>query len=142
MKLKNILITLAFLSVSAITEAAKVGTRNLRRSKKAKSSKSQKTECKKVKSYKSNGFYLEQIIADMVESQDFSSYCQDDFDVAEAWFTNPRNHPTDGKQNDDHYMKVRKGDDLYYYFSQCLPSHTLWLSLGTFLVVANTLCKL
>lgn len=117
MKLKTILITLALLSISIVTEGAKVGTRNLRRGKKAKSSKNHTTGCRKVKSYKANGFYLEQIIANMVENQDFSSYCQDDFDIAESWFTNPRNHPTDGKQNDNHYMKVRYLYVISYFTS-------------------------
>ena len=119
MNIKTILIILAILSISIVTEGAKVGTRNLRRGKKAKSSKSHTTGCRNVKSYKSNGFYLEHIITSMVENQDFSSYCQDDFDIAEAWFINPRNHPTDGKQDDDHYMKVSNVYDLHCYYSQC-----------------------
>lgn len=64
--------------------------------------------CVGVNRYESNGTYLEDIIASMVANQDFSSYCQDDFDTAKAWFIDPANHPDDGKQNDDHYMKVRR----------------------------------
>ncbi|GFH52565.1 predicted protein [Chaetoceros tenuissimus] len=64
-------------------------------------------DCITVENFKSNGSPLENIIASMVEDQNFSFYCQEDFDVAKAWFVNPLNHPNDGKQNDEHYMKER-----------------------------------
>lgn len=91
-------------------------------SKSTKSKKSSKStekdvgdNCTKVDTYQSNGTRLENIIASLVQDKDFSSYCQDDFDVAEAWFLNEANHPTDGKQNNDEYMTVR---DCVYFLLQ------------------------
>ncbi|GFH52563.1 hypothetical protein CTEN210_09039 [Chaetoceros tenuissimus] len=50
--------------------------------------------------------YLESIIASVIDSNDFSSYNQDDFDVAKSWFLNPSNHLIDNEIGAE-YMKVR-----------------------------------
>lgn len=63
-------------------------------------------DCVTVESYESDGSHLSNIIASMVENQDFSCYCQTDFDIAEAWFVDAENHPTNGKETDNDYMKA------------------------------------
>ena len=49
--------------------------------------------------------FLEATISSVVENNDFSSYNQNDFDIAQTWFLNPANHPTDMKGAE--YMNVR-----------------------------------
>lgn len=100
------------------------GTKSSKSSKSSKSKKSTKSSnnssttdedpsngCVKVKAYKSDGSSLDDIIESLVKSQDFSSYCRDDFDVAREWFLDTTNHPPpDLPQDDDehkNYMTVR-----------------------------------
>lgn len=53
------------------------------------------SNCEIVRSYKATkGLLLDGIIESLVESQDFSSYCRDDFNVAREWFLNMTNHPS------------------------------------------------
>ena len=73
--------------------------------------------CKKVVSYTSNGSALDNIIESFVQNQNFSSYCQDDFDIVKEWFLNTTNHPKDGKQDSEIYMKVR----VFIFLSSSLP---------------------
>ncbi|GFH52487.1 hypothetical protein CTEN210_08963 [Chaetoceros tenuissimus] len=63
--------------------------------------------CEKVESYASDGSVVGGIIESLLKEQDFSSYCQDNFDTAKEWFLDVANHPSDGKQNDANYMKER-----------------------------------
>ena len=51
--------------------------------------------------------WLKVIIASLLKEQDFSSYSNADFKVAEEWFLNEKNHPADLPTDDDVYMKVR-----------------------------------
>ena len=100
---------------------ADVGT--VRKTKAAKTTKASKTtkpkapkkesasSCKKVKNYKApKGSRLDGIIKSLVKSQDFSSYCRSDFEVAKEWFLNDTNHPNDMPSDDEeykNYMTVR-----------------------------------
>lgn len=64
-------------------------------------------ECKIAEMYISDGSRLGNIIASLIEEQDFSSYNNVDFDVATEWFLNKDNHPHDLPTGYDEYMKVR-----------------------------------
>lgn len=91
---------------SSIAEASKSGTRNMIEEWEKVTTKPKK--CKIAEMYISDGSRLGDIIASLVEEQDFSSYCnKEDFDAAKDWFFNADNHPTVVSQNDDEYMKVR-----------------------------------
>lgn len=63
--------------------------------------------CKTVEEFESDESSLENIIANMVQNQDFSSYCEHDFNNAKAWFTDDANHPYEAAETDKPYMKVR-----------------------------------
>lgn len=100
-----------------VVEATEGGTRNMKTSKEPKKVKETKKpvdpkKCAVVKNYSSDGSFLANIISSMFKSQDFSSYCQVDFDVAKKWFLDVNNHPQDGKQKNFEYMTVRG----FYYF--------------------------
>lgn len=49
---------------------------------------------------------LEEVFNTTKRTQDFSSYLSEDLESAKAWFLKPENHPNDGKEKDQHYMKV------------------------------------
>lgn len=76
------------------------------------------SSCEKVDTYISNGSPVGYIIESLVKEQNFSSYCRDDFDVAEEWFLNVTNHPVfDGKAREYHeYMKVSSLGSLGFYY--------------------------
>lgn len=95
----------------SMVEATEGGTRNMKTSKEPKKVKETKKpvdpqKCAVVKNFLSDGSFLENIIFSMFENQDFSSYCQIDFDVAKKWLLDGNNHPKDEQKNFE-YMTVR-----------------------------------
>lgn len=67
---------------------------------------------------------LEEAVNAMKTTQDFSSYLPEDFESAKTWFLNPKNHPNDGKEEDQHYMKVRLATTAsFYLFFFLMNSH-------------------
>lgn len=85
---------------SKSSKSAKGSRKKAKSGKSSKSSKSGKvgddtinSGCIKFGNYQSDGSRLGEIIASVVEEQDLSFYCQDDFEVAKEWFLNTENHP-------------------------------------------------
>ena len=69
---------------------------------------------------------LDNVMTSMLHNQDFSSYSQENLEVAKVWFLNPSNHPIDkssfhkrseANSSNDKYMKVRGSSIII--FARC-----------------------
>lgn len=105
-----------------LKSSSKKGSKSSKGTKSNKSSKSKSKSNKSTKSSKLNDqdvtvpsvapttsvlTILEDAISSVVENNDFSTYNQEDFNVAQTWFLTPSNHPSDFRMNGHEYMKVR-----------------------------------
>ncbi|GFH52622.1 hypothetical protein CTEN210_09098 [Chaetoceros tenuissimus] len=148
MNITSILIALLVALHISMAEASKGQTRNMIQKEKEKVKKPKKPKkCKIAEMYISDGSRLGNIIASLIEEQDFASYCNEvDFNAATEWFLNADNHTPDLLTDDDEYMKERLILALTYS-ANCKDGCTLptdednWMSATNHCNWAGVICN-